>query len=721
MFILLFFVIFSCRFLVDFKLILCFEVDFADINVYNIDVGKKTILVELVCAMKLNELGLTDQKIKQFNNKGIHTVEDLVRYFPRKYTDFSHPVILPETGCSTVVEGAFIITALKISGSPSTAKKSYVNLFGKDAQTGARVSVFWFGKKITWPFFWDVVPGVNFLVCGKAEFSPEYRTYTVSGPSVFMKFSPDCLRIYPTYSKIPNMSDEYLLAAIEKGLRLPNAISEIYPEEISSKYGLLPLREAIPTLHSPASADALEKAQRRLIFDELFKFSLQLQNAQSVLSKGSQYNLRSMEYVNRVREMIPYALTLDQEGFLNSVFDDMRNGRRVNCLLQADVGAGKTICAIMAIMAMVGSGFQCALMAPSKVLAEQHYHDIAALAEPLGVHVGLCVSVSMMKKKEQEAFLSGVADGSIQIVVGTHSILSPKISFKNLALVVTDEEHKFGVAQRAALVEKASSGVHCITMSATPIPRSLAQVVYGDSIQLYTIHTMPAGRVPVQTAVTTKIDATLRSVERQLVQGHQVFVVCPAITSTDKNERASVETVSDTYSNYFAPKGYRVASLTGKDSMTAMRETISAFAKGDINVLVSTTVIEVGVNIPNATMIVIHDSDCFGLSQLHQLRGRVGRSKFPSFCVLLTTRKDCDRLKIMCQTTSGFDIAKADLAMRGPGDWIGTDQSGSAQPVEFMLAYPDIYECAKTEAASVLRNGYYNWPIVKAALSGEED
>ena len=224
----------------------------------------------------------------------------------------------------------------------------------------------------------------------------------------------------------------------------------------------------------------------------------------------------------------------------------------------------------------------------------------------------------------------------------------------------------------------------------------------------------------MQTAVTTRIDATLRSVERQLVQGHQVFVVCPAITSTEKNERASVETASNTYSDYFAPKGYRIATLTGKDSVSAMRDTIQAFAAGEINVLISTTVIEVGVNIPNATMIVIHDAECFGLSSLHQLRGRVGRSSFPSYCILLSTQKDCDRLQIMKQTNSGFEIAKADLALRGPGDWVGTEQSGAAQPIEFMLAYPDLYECARFEAANALRNGY-SWPIVKEALSVEED
>lgn len=671
--------------------------------------------------MNLSELGFADAKVKQFNKKGLVTVDDLVRFFPRKYTDFSKPQILSPFLCSDTVTGAFIVTAVKIVGSPYGAKIPYVRLSAKDAQTGVFVNVFWFRQRISYATFRDVTPGVNYFICGKAEYSHEHNSYTITAPSTFMPFTPDCLRIYPTYSKIQGMSDDYLRTSIEKVLRMPNAVAEPYPPVVSSKYGLPTLDVAIHELHRPSSEESLQAAQRRLIFDELFEFCLQLQNAQTVLSKGSQYNLRSIELVNRVRESIPYALTLDQEGFLNSIFDDMRNGRRVHCLLQADVGAGKTICAIMAIMAMVGSGFQCALMAPSKVLAEQHYRDISALVEPLGVHVGLCVGLSSMKKSEQKKFLAGVENGSIQVVIGTHSILSSKIKFKELALVVTDEEHKFGVAQRASLVAKASAGVHCITMSATPIPRSLAQVVYGDSIDLYTIRTMPAGRIPVRTAVTTRIDAVLRSVERQLVQGHQVFVVCPAIVSSDKSERDSVEKASDAYSDYFAPKGYRVATLTGKDSVTAMRETISDFANGKINVLISTTVIEVGVNIPNATMIVIHDAECFGLSSLHQLRGRVGRSSFPSYCVLLSSQKDCARLQIMVQTNSGFDIAKADLAMRGPGDWIGTEQSGSAQPVEFMLAYPDIYECARQEAAAVLENGCYSWPIVQDALSHEEE
>lgn len=670
--------------------------------------------------MDLSLICVTDAKAKQFAKKGISSIEDLVRFFPRKYTDFSHPVSLSPNLCDDTVEGSFIITATSLTGSPFTSKVPYVRMSGKDAQTGVYVNVFWFGQRITYTPFQNVTIGVNYFICGKAVYSEEYKSYTVSSPSAFMPFSPECLRIYPTYSKIQGMSDDYLNTAIKHAINLPNVVHEVYPSEINQKYGLLSLAEAVQELHNPTSEERLLTAQRRLIFDELFKFSLQLQNAQSVLSNGSQFNLRSMELVNKVKAAIPYSLTLDQEGVLNSIFDDMKNGRRVHCLLQADVGAGKTICAFLAIMAMVGSGFQCALMAPSKVLAEQHYKDLAALAEPLGVRVALCVGFSSMKKAEQKKFIAGVEDGSIQVVVGTKSILSSKIAFKDLALVVTDEEHKFGVVQRAALIDKASAGVHCITMSATPIPRSLAQVVYGDNIKLYTILTMPAGRVPVQTAVTTRIDATLRSVERQLVQGHQVFVVCPAIVSNDKNERASVEAASNTYSDYFAPKGYRIATLTGKDNVTTMRETIEAFASGDINVLISTTVIEVGVNIPNATMIVIHDAECFGLSSLHQLRGRVGRSSFPSYCILLSTQKDCERLQIMKQTTSGFEIAKADLELRGPGDWVGTEQSGSTQPVEFMLAYPDLYECARKEAAEALHNGY-DWPIIKAALSTDEE
>lgn len=670
--------------------------------------------------MDLNAIGVTDAKAKQFLKKGIRSVEDLIQYYPRKYTDFSRPVALSPNLCADTVEGSFIVTAISISGSPYSSKVPYVKMAAKDAQTGIYVNVFWFGQRITYATFQNVTAGVNYFVCGKAVYSAEYKSYTVSSPSAFMPFSPDCLRIYPTYSKIQGMSDEYLCNAMEAALNIPGIIEEPYPDEINQKYSLPSLNAAIHELHNPLSEDRLMSAQRRMIFDSLFTFSLQLQNAQAKFSAGSQYNLRSMDLVNKCKAAFPYALTLDQEGVMNSIFEDMRNGRRVNCLLQADVGAGKTICAILAIMAMVGSGFQCALMAPSKVLAEQHYKDFVALAEPLGVKVGLCVGFSSMKKADQKKFLVGVESGAIQIVVGTKSVLSSRIKFKELALVVTDEEHKFGVAQRAALVEKASAGVHCITMSATPIPRSLAQVVYGDNIKLYTILTMPAGRVPVQTAVTTRIDATLRSVERQLVQGHQVFVVCPAITSTEKNERASVETASNTYSDYFAPKGYRIATLTGKDSVSAMRDTIQAFAAGEINVLISTTVIEVGVNIPNATMIVIHDAECFGLSSLHQLRGRVGRSSFPSYCILLSTQKDCDRLQIMKQTNSGFEIAKADLALRGPGDWVGTEQSGAAQPIEFMLAYPDLYECARFEAANALRNGY-SWPIVKEALSVEED
>jgi ATP-dependent DNA helicase RecG len=666
--------------------------------------------------MEISALCLPEKKLNQLRSKGIDSVESLLWRFPNKYMDFTRITRLVRSNENVQLQGAFCCTVQRLEQSPRNAKIPYVLMKAQDSETGVNVSVFWFRQYLKYGTFHDVNAGDKYLICGTAQYSTEYNSYTISSPSVFSPFSPDKLRLYPFYRKIPQMADDYYRSAVAKALAFKAVCKEPYPTQISAGHGYPTLDSAIRTLHNPGSCEELKAAQERIVFDILFKFSLQLQNAQSRLSKGSQYNLRSMKMIRDIEAALPYSLTEGQRNVLSSMFASMRDGRRIHALVQGDVGSGKTVVAMLFMAALVDSGFQCALMAPSRVLAQQHYQDIRKTFEPYGVKVALCLGASGLKKAD----LKAIANGEIQIVVGSHAILSPKVQFKELAGIVVDEEHKFGVAQRNALVEKASAGVHSVTMSATPIPRSLAQVVYGDDVQLCTIKSMPKGRVPVKTACTHRVDKALEAVERQLRLGHQAFAVCPAIAPNEKTERASVTELAEQYKAYLEPRGFKVATLTGKDSKAAMEETIRAFAAGETHVLLSTTVIEVGVNIPNATLIVIHDADCFGLSSLHQLRGRVGRSSFPSYCALVSDQKDNERLKTMVETNSGFEIAKKDLEMRGAGDWLGADQTGNTEPVQFMLAYPEIYQMAREDASAALRAGV-NWPIVQDAFKDADD
>lgn len=664
--------------------------------------------------MDISTLNLFGPKEKQLRAKGFNTVEDLYLNFPRRYEDFTQPLKLEQQISDVKLTGAFVITGWNLKPSDESSKYKYVQMYGEDAETGVKVMVFWMGQQMSFkPEFMYFASGQKYVVCGTATYKTEWKSYTISNPSIFCPYGEEVFCLNPIYTAIRGMAaDYYKNQVLPKVFALPHLCDEPYPPMLATQYGWPNLETAIREVHRPQSAASLRCAQDRLIFDNLFRFSLQLQYSHTFQSDGSQYNLCSMSLVNRIKARLPYELTPDQNSILEDAFAKMRSGRRLNALIQGDVGSGKTIVAALLMAAMVDSGHQCAIMAPSKVLAQQHYNDFVSLFGD-DAKVMLCLGASQMRKSDREM----IASGKVQIFVGTHALTYSSVRFHDLALIIVDEEHKFGVARRQAISEKASTGVHTVTMSATPIPRTLASVIYGNSVSLYTIKTMPKGRTPVQTFIRPSSAAekvVYPAVERQLKEGHQAFVVCPTVDSSENYDGISVAEVSEAYRKYFEPLGYKVATLTGKDTKEVMEETLTAFVNGEYQILVATTVIEVGVNIPNATVMVVHDADYFGLSSLHQLRGRVGRSSFPSYCVLVSSKTDNTRLQIMKTTASGFEIAKADLELRGPGDLLGKLQKGQSEPVELMLAYPGIYEIAQREAAAALARGN-DWPIVRAA------
>lgn len=664
--------------------------------------------------MKLSAIGITPQKEKQFNGKGIFSVEDMVRYLPRKYNDFSRETgILPEDQISCL-----IVTVNKVctynNGKP-------LMIVFCETEDGKRIFVKWFHQNYLAAKYEEFV-GHKVYLCAKLEYSAEYDNYSATSPEMFEPRISIGKRIIPVYSKIPGMSMDYLSAKMEAAVSMPEALGETLPPDMVADEKLLLMREALYSVHFPQSMAQIEKAHDRLLLDDMVYFAMSNEYAARSSSIGSPFNIKTLGTIKEITENLPYQLTKDQKDTVNSMIQKVREGKRLNALVQGDVGCGKTIVAILMMAVLAENGYQAVLMAPTQVLAKQHYADLCAILEPVGFHIAYLGS--NMKVKEKKAVLASIASGEANIIVGTHSVIGKSVEYKNLGITVTDEEHKFGVAQRAALVEKAAAGVHSITMSATPIPGRWRRSFMAPQSTSTPSRRCQQGGKPVVTGIATDEERIMRFVLSQKRKGHQCYVVSPMIDSSeDMAGVLSVEEVSREYEKWLKPYGVRIATLTGRDSKETTEETIQKFKDGAIDVLIATTVIEVGVNVPNATAMIITNAERFGLSSLHQLRGRVGRSSLQSYCVLQSndqSEKAMQRLGAMVRTTNGFEIAEEDLKIRGAGDFLGTRQSGENKYMALMLAYPDKYKYALTLAKRIL-DDRKKCPLLTKVLAEQED
>lgn len=649
--------------------------------------------------MQLNEFAkIPESKLKQFKNKGIESVEDLALYFPRSYHDFTEVTGLVD-GELSVIEA----TVMTIEG--GTYGSRVLTALCKHPSLNRNLRVSWFNQNYLKTKLYATL-GKNVLIAGKASYSPQYDNWQIVAPIIFTTDIKHGRAIYPVYPKIRGMSDEYLKNTMD--LVLPTfEYNEFIPTEVLRAQKLPNFKESVLELHNPKTMQRLELAKKRIIFNELLYFAAKMELASRRASKGSQYNIKTLTIYNKVRESLPYELTPDQDAAIKGLIKSAKDGRRINALVQGDVGCGKSIIAFLAMLAFYESGYQSVLMAPTQVLAKQHYADLSALVEPFGIEV-VFLGGEKMKAAEERALLKKIETGEAKLIVGTHAVISQKVKYKNLALAITDEEHKFGVLQREALVSTFASGTHAITMSATPIPRSLAAIVYGNGVELYTIKTMPAGRKPVKTCTTRSMKAIFKFLLKELGEGKQAYVVCPMIDKNDEMMEgvASVEEISKTYTNILGNAGYKVEALTGKNTTQETVDVLNRFKNNETQVIIATTVIEVGVNVPNATTIVIHNAERFGLSSLHQLRGRVGRGTYQGYCVLESPAcMDNKRLDVMCQTTNGYEIAKEDLKQRGAGELIGTKQHGGDAYINLMMAYPEWYNEIKDIASELIDNG----------------
>lgn len=468
-------------------------------------------------------------------------------------------------------------------------------------------------------------------------------------------------------------------------------IKETLPEYVLREKGLVPLKYALRNIHFPADSTALAKAQYRLKWEEFFLLQLSLLKQKYVRSRSAVGLKMPLvgPALNACYKSLPYDLTGAQKRVIKEIRADMMSGCQMNRLLQGDVGSGKTMVAVLTALIAVGNGYQACIMAPTEVLAQQHFANISKYLKPTGVRCELLTGSTT--KAARKPIHEGLRNGSVQIIIGTHALLEDEVIFHNLGLAIVDEQHRFGVEQRARLWAKGATEVppHILVMTATPIPRTLAMTLYGD-LDVSVIDEMPPGRKPVKTILIgdNQRPVLYNFMKRQIAMGRQVFIVYPLIFESEKLDYQNLESGYEDIVSHFPLPKYKVAIVHGQQTSEVKKFNMDAFAAGRADILVSTTVIEVGVDVPNATVIVIESAERFGLAQLHQLRGRVGRGSDESFCVLMhgdkVSRESKKRLDLMCATENGFDLAEADMKMRGPGDLEGTQQSGL--PVDLKIA-----------------------------------
>ena len=492
--------------------------------------------------------------------------------------------------------------------------------------------------------------------------------------------------VYPSTEKLKNggITGKAMCKMQEHALNacMPD-IEETLPVWFLKQQGMVPLPFALKNIHFPKDQQSLERARYRLKFEELFFLQLSLLKQKYIHSRD-EHGIQMPkvgEAFNRCYEALPFPLTGAQKRVITEIRNDMKSGHQMNRLLQGDVGSGKTMVAVLTALIAIGNGYQACIMAPTEVLAQQHFKNISKYLEPTGVRVALLTGSS--RTAERREIHAGLEDGSIGIIVGTHALIEDDVLFKNLGLAIVDEQHRFGVEQRAKLWRKSSCGMppHILVMTATPIPRTLAMTLYGD-LDVSVIDELPPGRKPVQTihASENRRPALFKFMREQIALGRQIFVVYPLIFESEKMDYKNLENGYEQIAKAFPFPPYKTAIVHGKQSNEEKKFNMDAFAAGRANILVATSVIEVGVDVPNASVMVIESAERFGLSQLHQLRGRVGRGSEKSYCVLMTGQKlskeSRHRIQLMCSTENGFELAEEDMKMRGPGDLEGTQQSG---------------------------------------------
>ncbi len=629
--------------------------------------------------------GVGDKTAALFEKLHIVTAEDLVRYYPRDYEQFSEPVPLSSAQPEEIVtvEGV-------LAGNVATRHVRGLSITSFQASCeGGVLHLTYFNM----PYLKNSLKrGVPYLFRGrlhrgKERFSMEQAK--IYKPEEYGKLV-DAMQ--PRYAVTKGLTNNAVTKAVRQAIGRVTFAEDALPEEIRRKEGFVSLSEAVAQMHFPTNRQTLVEARKRLVFDEFFQFILAVRKLKDAGEREQNaYPMIEVAQTKRLIEALPYRLTKAQERVWSEIQSDLCGESVMNRLIQGDVGSGKTILAFLSLIMCVANGYQGAMMAPTEVLARQHYESLLSLKKKYGLEIRPVLLTGSVTAKDRREIYAKIESGEADIILGTHALIQEKVIYKNLALVITDEQHRFGVRQRETLAEKGGA-VHVLVMSATPIPRTLAIILYGD-LHISVLDELPADRLPIKNCVvnTNYRNTAYKFIEKEVAGGSQVYVICPMVEEGESQELEDVGTYTKKLQGAL-PSSVRVAALHGRMRPAEKNRIMEAFESHNIDVLVSTTVIEVGINVPNATVMLIENAERFGLAQLHQLRGRVGRGDKQSYCIFISASErpeTMERLKILNESNDGFVIAGKDLALRGPGDLFGIRQSGELQ---FVLG--DIYQDA---------------------------
>ena len=677
----------------------------------------------------LPEIGI--KKAESLARLDLHTIRDLLFYYPRDHIDYARQVNISELAGGETVTIIARVKRFNFFTSPKNKKLSILELILKDNTGEIKVSRFFAGARFTSRGWQETLKrnypvGSMLAACGLVKGS-KYGL-TLDNPELEVLASPgdaiDSLtigRVVPIYSLTEGVVANTVRQAVMAALTAVVNLKDPLPKGLREKYDLMELKEAIPNIHFPKDSDSLKIARRRLVFDEFFYLQvglLQRQKQAKAIQTGAILTPKG-KLLEKFQKILPFKFTGAQQRVINEILTDLQKATPMNRLVQGDVGSGKTVVAVMAILAAIQSGYQAALMAPTEVLAEQHYHKLVSWFNLLHLPVELLTGSTKIAKRRE--IHSQLETGELPLLVGTHALIQDKVNFQRLGLVVIDEQHRFGVQQRAKLQQKGEQP-HVLTMTATPIPRTLALTVHGD-LDVSQIDELPPGRQQIKTTLLNGHQRTQAYdlIRREVAQGRQVYVVLPLVEESEKLDlRSAVDEHQKLQESVFPD--FQVGLLHGRMNSAEKEEAIHKFRDNETQIIVSTTVIEVGVDVPNATVMLIEHAERFGLSQLHQLRGRVGRGAAQSFCLLMSSSRSADaqqRLKVLEQSQDGFFISEMDMRFRGPGEVMGTRQSGVA---DFTLASlvedEDVLLLARQAAEKVIDMdaSLARWPLMQDEL-----
>lgn len=645
--------------------------------------------------MKLSDIkGIGDVRLKLFEKKGIYTAEDLVKYYPRNYEDRSQAKNIADTlpGEEVLIKGN-ILTCVK----ENRIRKNMIIYSVAVGDESGVISIIWYNNRFVKNAF---KTGEEFVFFGKIN--PHTRKKEMINPVYERvgkeKYTGKIIPVYPLWGK---MTQKILQSAMSEAIKNVGQIEEYLNDEIIEKNGLCDINFATHNIHFPESFDAFNIARKRLVFEELLFLQLALMYNKEKTQEIKRTPFHNTDYVDEFLKSLPFEMTNAQKRTLNEILSDFKKDTPMSRLVQGDVGSGKTIVAAAAMYVAKKNGYQSAIMAPTEILATQHYESFCEFFDNRDIKVCLLTSNTKNKKEIYEKIKKNEYD----IITGTHAIIQDKVEYNNLGLVVVDEQHRFGVSQRAKLTGK-GEGVHTLVMTATPIPRTLSFILYGD-LDISIIDELPPGRKPVETYAVGEAmrDRIYAFIEKHIKSGMQCYIVCPLIEETQNDDLKNATDIQQKMQNRFPD--FSVGLIHGKMKPAQKDKIMEQFSNGDINILVSTTVIEVGVNVPNANIMVVENAERFGLAQLHQLRGRVGRGNKQAYCILFAhgggeiIKK---RMEIMCKSNDGFYISEEDLKLRGPGDFFGTRQHGLPEmKIANLFSDKDILKAAQKTAKDIIK------------------